>query len=676
MRDVRAAAPRSGAADVLILLVLVGAVAPLGTVRPGAWVAVLIASLGAWLLATRSPASPMPRVLAWGLGLWGGALVLSLVPLPFSLLEVLSPAAADLRAAGIPGEPSNPGWTPLHLAPGVGALRVLRWAAITAFVGACCARMGSRAFRRALPLAVVASIGLGLLLTAVQTALGARDVLGLFAVRQDVRGSLLTPLVNENHWAALLALGAPVALMLPARLSTRVRSMGVAVGLIAATLVLVGPSRSGVLGLLVAGAAVASMTASRGRGALGGVAALVAVGVGWLFVGGETAVEYADTGRIAEHADPLSKVTALPEVWSLVTEYPLTGVGAGAFVDAFPAHRTASLDDLMVHAENLPLQVLADHGLIVGAALLACLLWGLATCVRRASDPTRVAATAALVGLTVHELADFATQTGVVLLAAGALAAYVLTSRAPVSGARGAHRYAGATVAAVVLLTAPGLRDRDLEATQGRLVAEHLAGEKTWDEVAVAMHRARPASFVAAQEIGVGYARRGDPAALGWMGRAQSLAPHHPSPHLWTARVLRRLGAGDQALGEYRRVLQRNWRYQGRAVVAEVARKYDGDRALVRLAGVEDPILAARISWELFQLRDDRASAVADVADEAAHPFAGLVVARARILGGAPREGAEVARRALAHPDVTPWLRARLVEHIDEAAAMLALLEP
>jgi len=617
----------------------------------------------------------MPRPLAWGLGVWGAVLLASLIPLPFGALEVLSPAAAEVRSMGPPGEATRPGWAPLHLAPGVGAFRVLRWAAITAFVAACSARMGSPRFRRLLPLGVVGALGLGLLITGLQTALGARQVAGLWDVRWDVRGELLTPLVNENHWAALLALGGPLALFIPSRVGTPARVAAVATGILATGFVLLGPSRSGLVGLLVAATVIALLrTGVRGRAALG-LTLATALALGFALRGGDV-VRYADTGAVAEHADPLGKVAALPEVWGVVADHPLTGTGAGAFVDVFPGRRGASLDDLPVHAENLPLQALADHGLLLGGALLLLLGWGLATCLREARDPARVAATAGLVGLAVHELADFATHTGVVALCAGASAVYVLGVRERVPGARRGHRLAFVAVIGGLLATAPLLPDRSLDATQGRMAERFEAGEATWDEVAAAMYDARPASFVAAQEIGVGYARRGDPQALRWMNRAQLLAPGHPSPHLWTARVLRRLGAKDQALIEYRRVLDLNWRYQGRAVVEEVATKYDGARPLVRLAGHGDSLRAARVAWELFQLQDPRASEVAEVAATGSGPLSRLVLARARILRGAPREGVEVARRALQHPELTPWLRARLVEHIDEAEAQLALLEP
>jgi hypothetical protein len=227
-------------------------------------------------------------------------------------------------------------------------------------------------------------------------------------------------------------------------------------------------------------------------------------------------------------------------------------------------------------------------------------------------------------------------------------------------------------VVVAVAVASPGLRDWRLSASIDRLTAEHAAGERTWDEVASELRRLRPASFVAAQDVAVGYVRQGDGrAGIGAMNRAQILAPRHPSPHLWTARVLRHLGAADQALIEYRKVLEIDWRYQGRDVVLEVADRYDDAQSLIRLAG-RDGVLSARIAWILFQEGDARAGEVADTA-EGPHGLVQLVKARARILSGAPREGAAIARRALRRSDATPWLRARLTEHIELAEAQLAL---
>ncbi len=106
--------------------------------------------------------------------------------------------------------------------------------------------------------------------------------------------------------------------------------------------------------------------------------------------------------------------TVWAATWALVRRFPWTGVGLGAFREAFPLTQPADLGGSWRHAHNDPLELLATAGL-AGAALAVpgLLLLGkrLAQVLRdgrRSEDRAAgLAALGALAAVAVHELLDF-----------------------------------------------------------------------------------------------------------------------------------------------------------------------------------------------------------------------------------------------------------------------------
>jgi O-antigen ligase len=145
------------------------------------------------------------------------------------------------------------------------------------------------------------------------------------------------------------------------------------------------------LGVAVALAGIATVTAIGWREGLGRLLATSVTDVSW-------------GARLREYGAAL-------ELWS---RFPVTGTGLGTFRDAFPLVQPADLQGTWWHPHSDPLEVLVTAGL-AGAALLVAGLWGLvARLVAVLRDGGRsedraagLAALGVLASLAVHEGLDF-----------------------------------------------------------------------------------------------------------------------------------------------------------------------------------------------------------------------------------------------------------------------------
>lgn len=246
----------------------------------------------------------------------------------------------------------------------------------------------------------------------------------------DVTGTF----VNRNSYATFAAIGLLAALgralagyrrllvgadpdLSPVKLRTRATLRGALPWLLAAAMIamawLQSHSRMGAVagfaGLIVLlGLLLASGRLGRGRwtvAALGlGAAALLALS------GGRTLerMEYAgDTDR--------APIFALTE--RIIRDHPWTGIGYGSFERAFQMQRDASFitGSTVAAAHNTYLELAAELGLPVAAALLLCIAWLSALCLkaalgRRTDRMVAVVAAAAATVAAAHSLLDFSLQ--------------------------------------------------------------------------------------------------------------------------------------------------------------------------------------------------------------------------------------------------------------------------
>lgn len=348
-----------------------------------------------------------------------GALGLfTLLPLPFTIVEVLSPVAASVQrdAAGIltAFEAAPPASYRLSIAPSETWAVVLLAFGLSAAALASALLSTSKTARRVLVLSV-----LGSGIVQVVLALG-----GESPRPPRLHGTF----VNPNNFAGFLHLGMGVATGLVWLASRKGRTLERRVlyavlaalpwGVLAAGIGL-SRSRGGLLGA-GAGIFVAVVLAlwklRRGEGRLRAASGAVALAIAVAFAASVTGA--VPLARFLESDSDLLAADGRILLWkaSFATflESPLLGFGLGTFREAFRPHQPREIQGLVEQAHSEPLQILVTGGLVGGllsAALavlvVSALLRLLAEERHREESALFVGTATALSALLVHGLFEF-----------------------------------------------------------------------------------------------------------------------------------------------------------------------------------------------------------------------------------------------------------------------------
>lgn len=345
-------------ARTLLVAALVGAPWALGAVVTWAWMALaLVAALALFLWAAGSAQQ--------------GAIDLVWSPLyaPLALLLLLGLVQYAFRR-------TLDTWEARH------ALVLLATDAIFFFVAIqLFARAGGEACRTfgLTVLLLAGSIGLFAIL---QFASGAREIYGRFATT----GNLFGPYTNSDHYAGLMEMLIPVAVLyLPERRrgrSTALLALLLLALAIAIASLLLSGSRGGLVALsaelLTAGAfAVWGARSIDGKRLATGVALAVAAALllfswvdsGWVaqrlasVVHVEKSLGWVEGGRKSLALDSL-------RMWR---DHPVLGVGMGNFETAYPRYQSFPSDLWIDHAHNDYLEAAAETGLAGAVLILATL---------------------------------------------------------------------------------------------------------------------------------------------------------------------------------------------------------------------------------------------------------------------------------------------------------------
>lgn len=382
---------RFGRAIELLLITLL-AFAPLALGAVQAWSELVVHALaGAMVicLATRLfVRREIGFVWSWTyvpIALFVALAAIQLIPLPFELIEKLSPAAAALRQelAAMPGQTTGAGpRATLSLYPeatGVTLRLVLSIAAI--YIVTLNSIRQTRQIQRLLLAVTVIGAGVAVI-SLLHLALGAERIYGM--VGRARPGWPTAPLINPNHLGQFLnlSLGAAVAALLlsagRARLGIAASSPAlwippIAIALMVAAVCL-SLSRGAVLAMLISGGAMlpwAMRAATRTK------LWLLLLGL-WLAA---LPVAYFGFDTLA------GRFLSIPESDSLAMRLPmlsdslagwrrffLCGSGLGTFEVVYPMLDTTGSPSLATHAENEYVQVLVECGVIGLAAVGAMLL--------------------------------------------------------------------------------------------------------------------------------------------------------------------------------------------------------------------------------------------------------------------------------------------------------------
>ncbi len=399
--------------------------------------------------------SPLRR-RAW-LDLWlillAGVALLQLVPLPESVRTLLSPGQAGYLARVSLAPPAAGAWLPLSLVPGtwlfgagalVAGIATFLWTRDT---------LESRGVRR-----VVRGIAwMALVVSAfalMQPALFPTG--GIYGFWDPIASGTrpVGPIVGRPHFASWVILAWPLTVgylfsHAQSHWQSRRVSRGAAIlgdtrawwlllsiaMMIAA--VLVTHSRSGVIGLGVAGLVLLleawKRTGAVGRAGLVGFLTVVTLAVGLWATPDAVLYRFGHAWSGVDGGRP----QIWDQVWALVRDFRIAGIGLGTFDVVMPAYQTSAFVALINHAHNQYLHLLAEGGLLLAVPAVGATVTFLGTAWRRirrdhtALVHVRHGAFAGLAGLAVQSLFETPMLTPAVMFLAAVCAALVVRGEEP-----------------------------------------------------------------------------------------------------------------------------------------------------------------------------------------------------------------------------------------------------
>ncbi|HEX3068496.1 MAG TPA: O-antigen ligase family protein, partial [Thermoanaerobaculia bacterium] len=337
----------------------------------------------------------------WTIGgiLFAAVIGLQLIPMPVSLLRLLSPQSAAIwaragRLAAL-ANVASPSMYPITLDPSATSLHFFRVLAYLATFLA--AMMLVYDVRRTVMASVLAALAVFETLYAVNEA-----ATGRYAVwgwkNTLIFGRATGTFVNPNHFAHYAAILLPMSLYLSAyawhtaapagapfgrRFAKMIerRLLLFCAGLLAAlasvAAVLVSESRGAMLAIIGGFALVGGIASPGRRAALRGVliaiGAAVAIVAVIIFLGRTEAVNRIEQSQASQLASRAASIVGAVRIWKI---FPLFGSGAGTYQDVVLMTRATSSVVLANHAHNDYAEILATTGSLGFAVALAALLGG------------------------------------------------------------------------------------------------------------------------------------------------------------------------------------------------------------------------------------------------------------------------------------------------------------
>jgi len=566
-------------------------------------------------LAPRFGTRETPSVPVLAIGLAAAVLViaLQLVPLPPGLVRVLSPRTDEALRDALGPLGLYPAWRPLTLDPGTTALELAK-AALFAAVAAAAGILGASDRRRDQVLRAVALCGVATVAVYIGAALVGRT-------------PLLEPrvtFVNPNHLAGFLQLAAWPALGFALRARGPARAGWLLAFTFTASGVFLSLSRAGIAAFFVgtgifavlrlranrgderrrpmdalpgvppteldpAALAVGARTATRRvrsrTVAIGGVSAALAVAA-WLAL--ETILKEMST--IGDESTTALKLGMWPLAIRMLREFPLVGIGRGAFATAYPAYKWDPIQRTFTHIENEWLQLPVELGVILGVGVIALFAWAFIAAARRRDLSRPLAGALAGAGaLVAHNVFDFSLEIPGVAIPF----AFVLGIASREMPRLAVRPWVIRAAAGVLLVTASaGLALHRAHSTEVDAAAV-MAAATADDAVVRATDALRwhpvdyiPAALAGDKLVIEGRCRE----AMPWLTRAMIRNPTAPEPHHAAAYCLARSGQGALAKREYRLAFA----YGDRTGLAEASVFFPESRELLdAVPDTPDGLLAA-----------------------------------------------------------------------------------
>ncbi|MBI2388855.1 MAG: O-antigen ligase family protein [Deltaproteobacteria bacterium] len=600
---------------------------------------------------------------------------LQLVPLPPSLLRVLSPRASDIWGSldAVLGTVGR--YRPVTLDLHATAFQLVTSAAVAVLFDMCVFFLTSSRRRDDLIRGLVTATLAFELVSLAHPILGLRDrVYGLLQPRtpEGHRNKLvLSPLLNENHAAAVG--GVATALLVGLALAEKNRErrlIYVATAALSLAFTLILMSRGGMVIVMLEVVVLTIYAVARGwrRSAYAaGALALVPV-----VVGAFVAAMAASPQLSAEIANrDTSKLVILASSLPMIREFPLTGVGRGAFVSSFGMWEPpASNGRRYTHPETWLAQLPLDLGLPLAAIVIVVLMAAVLVQLRAVWQRGMVvAAFVALAGLVIHDLADFALCfAGVQFLAAALLAIVVTASNQRDAVLRSLRLRALAPVLIIPMTLGVHFRhsvEDDCDDIAASWKEGALAAKRATVIAALERHPADPYLTMAA-----GVTEQGA-AAGAMLARAVKLAPLRASGHFWLARWFVAADRRSQGWAEYRESV----RLAPESIELVLRDVVDARARVTEVAAIADSEAALSVAVRFFDAHQLDAEPLDDILIERYPPAVSARVRKSdRALARGQRAIAEtLAREIVALAPANPAGHLALARSLTDAEAVRTL---
>ena len=585
---------------VLLALTIVLSVLALGTVHVSVllFVAPLAVASGGFAFRRERwdpSAIPPPAWVAFGLSAYSAAQAL---PLPLPALRWLSPASASLWTSALASLGSPQSWASLSLDPAASVVEALKWFCYGA-VFCAGAEIANAKSRRAVPGIVFGAALLAAIVTLAHRLAGAESLYGLYTPLTLPRFAM-APLVNPNNFAGYLNLGAFAGIgLLMGRESSLPRwAIGLGVSVIVGLSAVCG-SRGGLaslaLGMVALVVARRVLELKLSRVSFWVPVATLVGGVALFLLGVQ-----ADLWQ-SMLKEGLQKIALISWTTRVVADFPIFGVGRGAFETVFPSYRADVGHHIYQFAENFVMQWCVEWG--VPVALLALL--GFAYTLRKirlrsGSEALVLSCGLGVFVLLAQNLFDLALEVPSVSLALFALLGSLWAGRSkrrmPPAAPRRLWLPAGFSTAFVLLWcfsasaglhTAQGDRRAISNLVQAK-VGNGTPSDELRQELraAIRRHPADPYFPLIAATI----ARGREKNELAWIARAIERDPFAGRPYLVLADALARRHAQSQALNAVRLAVEREYELIGPGAKIALALTHRTDELMQAVPAGKDGV--------------------------------------------------------------------------------------
>ncbi len=488
--------------------------------------------------------------------------VLQAIPLPAGLVRAIAPASSAIWERALsPLQEPEPRWHALSIAPAATRVEVLKGffygCVFLAAMRVASLEHGERFLTRIL----VAATSLMAFSALAHTAVSAETVFGVYRPRETnaYAAGRLSPLLNTNHLAAYLGMGACVALA--AFLSKRSipRALSGSLFVVLTSTSLWQGSRGATSTLLFGFVLTFGLTlyssrrfhSSRVEGAVVAACAVAALIV--------VTVALSDGSAHLLHRD-FSKVDVARRSLGLVAASPWFGYGRGGFESVFSSVREGSTYMTWTNPEDIVVQWLVDWGAPVTLLAMGLFAWALRPQTVLGAVRPPIGPWVAIVVAVLHDLVDFHLEVPGVVALVAVCAGIVVSARTASREAPKTftvHRVAAFAVAAgAVFAGAFALPDfghgmaEDRRILSAKAANKAVSREEFREDVRAAMLRYPAEPFfplmgaVRAQAVDGG-------SVVPWVARALERSPNFGRAHFVLARSLAAKHA-PQARLEYR----------------------------------------------------------------------------------------------------------------------------